>query len=204
MGDYAVWLPVLDAGKTETYLRGHIAYLDGLREQGTVVANGRLADGSGGLVIYRAESEEAVKRLVENDPFVVHGVRGYEIREWLAKWGPGYDGKARRPNREAPGEGAIGEISPAELRERLARGERPAIVDVREDDEVAQGILPGAIHIRLGDLPTRLDDLPDAPEVLFVCRGGRRSLKACELLRELGYGGLVNVAGGMTAWNELA
>ncbi|MFC5704436.1 YciI family protein [Cohnella faecalis] len=89
MADFIVELPVLDASKAEKHLKAHIEFLDRLRESGVVLANGRFADGSGGLVIYRGESRESVQELVERDPFVANGVRSYIIREWLAKWGAG-------------------------------------------------------------------------------------------------------------------
>ncbi|MCU6797567.1 rhodanese-like domain-containing protein [Paenibacillus sp. WQ 127069] len=95
------------------------------------------------------------------------------------------------------------EITAAQLRERIENGEKLTIIDVREDHEVAEGIVPGAIHIRLGDLEHRHTEIQPAGELFFVCRGGRRSLKACEWLLSNGYTGLMNVAGGMTAWKEL-
>ncbi|SFB02409.1 Uncharacterized conserved protein YciI, contains a putative active-site phosphohistidine [Cohnella sp. OV330] len=88
MSDFVVLLKTLDADKVDAHRETHIAFLEALRAEGSVVANGRLADGSGGLVIYRGESEAQIRALVENDPFVVSGARSYEIREWLVKWGP--------------------------------------------------------------------------------------------------------------------
>lgn len=88
MSDFAVFLKTLDADKVDAHRETHIAFLEALRAEGSVVANGRLADGSGGLVVYRGESEAQIRALVEKDPFVVSGARSYEIREWLVKWGP--------------------------------------------------------------------------------------------------------------------
>ena len=51
-------------------------------------------------------------------------------------------------------------ILPSEIKERLDRGENLAIVDVREDEEVAAGIIQGAIHIPLAQLPDRLTKSP--------------------------------------------
>ena len=53
-------------------------------------------------------------------------------------------------------------ILPSEIKERLDRGEQLAIVDVREDDEVAAGIIPGAKHIPLAQLPDRLSEIPQS------------------------------------------
>ncbi|BBI34126.1 rhodanese-like domain-containing protein [Cohnella abietis] len=94
-------------------------------------------------------------------------------------------------------------LAPENLKARLDEGETPFIVDVREDDEVAGGIIPGAIHIRLGDLPARFEELPKNEELILVCRGGSRSLKACEFLADQGYKKLVNLTGGMREWADL-
>lgn len=94
-------------------------------------------------------------------------------------------------------------ILPGQIKERLARGERLNIIDVREDDEVAVGIIPGARHIPLGQLPFRHEEIEKTDEVIFVCRSGNRSGKACEYLHALGYSGLKNMIGGMLEWDTL-
>ncbi|MDH3706186.1 MAG: rhodanese-like domain-containing protein [Acidimicrobiia bacterium] len=76
------------------------------------------------------------------------------------------------------------------------------LVDVREPHEVANGTLPGARNIPLGELPIRIDELdPDRPVVL-LCRSGVRSTQAAELLTDEGFGDVVNLAGGMLAYDE--
>lgn len=79
---YAVFLPMKDAGKSERYRPEHLRFLDEQRAAGRLFANGRFADGAGGLVIYRARSYEEVEHWVKQDPYVMHGARGYEIHEW--------------------------------------------------------------------------------------------------------------------------
>lgn len=79
---FACFLPMLDALKSQTFRPQHLDYLEQKRSEGKIFANGRFVDGSGGLVIYMAESEEAAKSLAENDPFVIEGARSYEIHEW--------------------------------------------------------------------------------------------------------------------------
>ncbi len=44
-------------------------------------------------------------------------------------------------------------ITPEELQKKLENGEKLELVDVREDEEVAMGMIPGAKHIRMGDIP---------------------------------------------------
>ncbi|MEC0226874.1 rhodanese-like domain-containing protein [Paenibacillus alba] len=93
-------------------------------------------------------------------------------------------------------------ILPSEIKERLQRGEQLAIIDVREDEEVAAGIIPGAIHIPLGQLPERLTEIPQADEVILVCRSGARSGRALGFLEAQGYQGLKNMTGGMLEWED--
>ena len=93
-------------------------------------------------------------------------------------------------------------ISPAELKVRLENGESPLMVDVREDDEVAQGMIEGAIHIPLGQISERHNELPTAVEIIVICRSGGRSGRACEFLSANGYN-VTNMSGGMLEWAKL-
>lgn len=95
---------------------------------------------------------------------------------------------------------SYGTIHPSEIKERLQRGETLNIIDVREDEEVAAGMIPGAKHIPLGQLPARYGEIPQTGEIILVCRSGNRSGRACEYLHMLGLQGLKNMVGGMLAW----
>ena len=53
--------------------------------------------------------------------------------------------------------------------------EDAVVLDVREDDEWVHGHIDGATHIPMGDVPTRLDDLPEGDPLYVTCRGGGRS-----------------------------
>jgi rhodanese-related sulfurtransferase len=93
-------------------------------------------------------------------------------------------------------------ITPAELKERLQQGEKLDIVDVREAEEVAQGMIPGAVHIPLMELPERLKDIPQNGETILVCRSGNRSSRAYGFLEAQGLKGLKNMTGGMLEWAQ--
>ena len=73
------------------------------------------------------------------------------------------------------------------------------LLDVREDDEWQRGHAPGAKHIPMGQVPSRLDEI-DAEATLFVvCHLGGRSQRVAQYLARNGYKP-VNVSGGMEAW----
>ena len=97
---------------------------------------------------------------------------------------------------------AIEQITVHELRARLERRE-VAVLDVRQPAEWAQGHIPDAAFVTGAELPERLDDAPDAAVVATVCGSGYRSSVAASLLAAHGRT-VVNVLGGMTAWNNAA
>ncbi|MGO1173638.1 MAG: rhodanese-like domain-containing protein [Actinomycetaceae bacterium] len=72
------------------------------------------------------------------------------------------------------------------------------VLDVREDDEWEAGHAPGAVHIPLGELADRADELGDE-DILVVCRTGGRSGRAAQWLNQAGYDAW-NVDGGMLGW----
>lgn len=82
MKTFAVLLPMLDEEKTKQYRPEHLDYLARLRNEGKILTYGRFVDGTGGLVIYQADSYDTVQSYVENDPYIVHQARSYEIHEW--------------------------------------------------------------------------------------------------------------------------
>ncbi|AIQ52304.1 rhodanese-like domain-containing protein [Paenibacillus sp. FSL R7-0331] len=97
----------------------------------------------------------------------------------------------------------IPQVTPDELRQRLAAGEDLLLIDVREEDEVAAGMIPGAQHIPMGQIPQRSGDLPADSGIIFICRSGARSQRVCEYLQQFGIQSS-NLSGGMIEWNETA
>jgi adenylyltransferase/sulfurtransferase len=91
-------------------------------------------------------------------------------------------------------------VTVAELRARLAGGEKPTILDVRRADERAQAAIPDTLHIPLDELPARLGELDAAAQIIVHCHSGMRSAKACALLAEHGFARPVNLEGGIVAW----
>jgi adenylyltransferase/sulfurtransferase len=89
----------------------------------------------------------------------------------------------------------------AALRER---GDKHLLLDVREAFELNICQIDGNVHIPLGQLPARLNELADWKDALIVCqcKSGRRSMKALETLKKHGFKKLVNLEGGILAWGE--
>jgi rhodanese-related sulfurtransferase len=91
------------------------------------------------------------------------------------------------------------EIPAAEAQQRVEQG-RALLLDVREAFELDQVRVPGAVHIPLGGLGTRGQDIDRDRQVAVICRSGNRSTMAVQHLRQLGIDA-VNVAGGLIGWN---
>lgn len=94
---------------------------------------------------------------------------------------------------------SVKEISIEELKQKLAQEEAIQLVDVREDEEVAEGMIPEAVHIRMGDIPEKLDAFDKSQEYYIICRSGKRSENVCYFLEDQGYQA-TNVVCGMLAW----
>jgi molybdopterin/thiamine biosynthesis adenylyltransferase/rhodanese-related sulfurtransferase len=99
----------------------------------------------------------------------------------------------------------ISETTPEEVRRRLEGGRSLRLLDVREAEEVANGLIPGAKHLGRAHFESRVEDvLPDKDtEVVVYCASGVRSAFAAKTLAELGYRNVASMAGGFTRWRTL-
>ena len=94
-------------------------------------------------------------------------------------------------------------ITATELKQRLDNGDDIQIIDVREANEVAIGTIPGSIHIPLGQVLNRMEEIDPARETVVHCKMGGRSARAIEALKRSGYSGnLMNLTGGILAWSS--
>ena len=99
--------------------------------------------------------------------------------------------------------GEIAEIDPTEGARLLESDDAPLFLDVREQDEWDQGIIPGALHIPRGSLESRVESRVERDRAIVVyCSVGHRSAFAANTLDELGYDNVVNLAGGFTEWKR--
>ncbi len=97
----------------------------------------------------------------------------------------------------------VREITVEELRDALASGEAPVLLDVRGDGEHDLVHLPGSVLIPLPELPERLDELEDVRErpIVAYCHHGIRSRSAAALLSGAGFPDVVSLRGGIDAWS---
>ncbi|GIP37363.1 hypothetical protein J31TS4_06430 [Paenibacillus sp. J31TS4] len=116
---------------------------------------------------------------------------GDVLKHYLRKAGP-HEAKeeARYPHT----------ITAGELMNKLEKGERMTILDVREPAEYAFHRIPEAKSIPLGELEDRAGELDPAEEIYVVCRTGNRSDLACRQLAGKGYRNVKNVLAGMAGW----
>lgn len=93
-------------------------------------------------------------------------------------------------------------LNAVELAERQAQCDLQ-LIDIRNPGEVADGMLDGARHIPLAQLPNRLDELDPATPTVVYCAGGYRSSAAASLLRNAGFADVSDILGGYGACSVL-
>ena len=87
-----------------------------------------------------------------------------------------------------------------ELTRRLREKEDFTLVDVRKPEELQEdGMFPGALHIFLGDLPARLDEVPRDKPITTFCGSGKRAIIAASILKQHGYEHVEDNLGSMAA-----
>jgi hydroxyacylglutathione hydrolase len=86
----------------------------------------------------------------------------------------------------------------ADLRDQ--EGDRIVLLDVREPGEVASGAIEGSVHIPLGKLSVRVEELDRGKLLVVHCKGGYRSSIATSILRRAGFRDVANLTGGFDAW----
>jgi sulfur-carrier protein adenylyltransferase/sulfurtransferase len=120
---------------------------------------------------------------------------------------PSHDGSTTAPagndNQTQRGDDdmAVREISVEELKRLRDAGEPHTLIDVREKNEYEVANLGGTL-IPLGELTSRVGEIPKEGRVIVHCKMGGRSARAIEYLQSQGYENLENLAGGITAWSD--
>src|ERR1019366_2926856 len=110
-----------------------------------------------------------IKQLIDYDQFC--GIRGQELP----------------PPAHAAGSPGTGETTVEQLKQRLDRGEKVFILDVRNPEEFQISRIPGSVLLPLPSLPQRLRELDRDQEMIVHCKSGMRSQRAIDFLRQQGF-----------------
>lgn len=93
-------------------------------------------------------------------------------------------------------------VTPAEVAQQIKQPKTaPYLLDVRTQEEFAEGHVPRAANIPVQELETRLAEVPKDRDVVVYCRSGARATRAAALLREKGYTRISEMTGSMMAWD---
>ena len=98
----------------------------------------------------------------------------------------------------------VRECTIEELVARQKAGEKPVLIDVREESEFGRDRLPGARHLGKGIIERDIEQaFPDLnAELVLYCGGGYRSALAAENLQRMGYTNIISLAGGYRGWKD--
>ena len=90
-------------------------------------------------------------------------------------------------------------LSVLELHEKIKNGKQPFLLDVRQPEEFHLGHIAGAKLIPLGELDSRIKEVPSDREIVCICASGHRSVPAVQMLKAAGYTAS-SMQNGMIAW----
>ena len=93
-------------------------------------------------------------------------------------------------------------ISSTTLQKMLAENQDLTLIDVRTPEEIAEGMIPNAMHINIfdQDFMDRIEPLDRSKAYVMVCRSGARSGQACMQMMGVGFEKVYNLEGGMMGW----
>jgi rhodanese-related sulfurtransferase len=98
----------------------------------------------------------------------------------------------------------VRELTVEDVKQKMDRGEKFHLVDVREESEWNQDHLPGAIHLGRGIIERDIEaKIPDSSaEIVLYCGGGFRSALAADNLQKMGYTNVTSMDGGYSGWRN--
>jgi len=96
----------------------------------------------------------------------------------------------------------VPEISVQQLKQKMEKRAPVTVVDVREPFEYEIAKIDGSKLIPLGELPSRLGELPRDQEIVVHCHSGMRSAQAVQIMRDSGFANVFNLEGGIDKWSD--
>jgi rhodanese-related sulfurtransferase len=98
----------------------------------------------------------------------------------------------------------VKETNVTDVKRRVDAGENLVLIDVREDNEWAQGHLPGALHLGKGIIERDIEQrVPQTDtKLVLYCGGGFRSALVAESLQKMGYTNVESMDGGWKGWRD--
>jgi rhodanese-related sulfurtransferase len=97
----------------------------------------------------------------------------------------------------------MNELTAAEAAEFLSKTpDDYVLLDVREPVELQIAALNNAVHIPMGEIPGRIDELDRDKTIICLCKSGGRSAQVGHFLLDQGFNKVANLAGGINAWSE--
>ena len=98
--------------------------------------------------------------------------------------------------------GVVAQLDPVEVAEKLrAAPQRILLLDVREPFERELAVIEPSVHIPMGEIAARLEEIPKDRDVVVYCHGGTRSMMVAGYLANHGWKSVANLAGGIDAWS---
>jgi rhodanese-related sulfurtransferase len=95
----------------------------------------------------------------------------------------------------------MNQLTSMELKDWTDTGKDFLLIDIREDWERSNFNI-GGVHIPMGELMGRINEIPKNKDVVLYCEKGIRSVIVIQRLEATGFHNLFNLSGGMKAWKE--
>src|SRR6266705_4977684 len=98
----------------------------------------------------------------------------------------------------------IEEVNPDQLKRMQSSGEDFVLIDVRDKEETAKGMIPNAVHISRGTLEYTIDQVTadKNKKLVLYCGGGSRSALSAWMLKKMGFKNVISLAGGYRGWSQ--
>ena len=97
----------------------------------------------------------------------------------------------------------VSELTVQQFLQRRAAGARLTLLDVREEWELRLAPAPSEyLHIPMGQIPARMQEMDLGADIVVMCRSGQRSMEVARFLERAGFTKVANLQGGILAWSR--